>query len=184
MELMDTPESTISQDLVFELLSSPRRRYVLYYLRQEDEPVELTELAEYVAAWENETDPEDITSQQRKRVYVSLYQTHIPKLDEAGIIDYDQDSGMITLTDQATAIDDYLVSNGRDAPWQQYYLGLAILGTAVLALAAFDVSVFAAVSETVVAAAIALAFVVSALAHFLLRRFGSQQVPEELQRLR
>jgi len=36
-----------------------------------------------VAAAEMDTARHDLSSQQRKRVYVVLYQTHVPKLDEA-----------------------------------------------------------------------------------------------------
>jgi len=72
---MGTSESALSQDVVFDILSSSRRRYVLYRLREAEGPVELTELAEQVAAWENDTETDQITEQERKRVYVSLYQT-------------------------------------------------------------------------------------------------------------
>ena len=34
---------------------------------------------------------QQITSQERKRVHVALYQSHIPKLEEYGVIDVDRD---------------------------------------------------------------------------------------------
>lgn len=78
--------SGLSQDQVFEVLKSPRRRYALYYLRREGGIVELSDLTDQVAVWENDTTPSGLTSEQRKRVYISLYQTHLPKLDDAGIV--------------------------------------------------------------------------------------------------
>jgi len=45
---------------------------VIHLLQYRDESMELGPLAERVAAWEYETDPERITSQQRKTVYTAL----------------------------------------------------------------------------------------------------------------
>lgn len=177
---MGSSESELSQDVVFDILSSPRRRYVLYYLRTTDEPVKLTDLAEQVAAWENDTEPEDITEQERKRVYVSLYQTHIPRLDEAGIIDYDKESGDIALAEDATNIDEYLSSPEETLPWQQIYLALAAASAVFLGLTALDVAFFAAVSETLVAAVIVVAFVITAVAHSIVRLSRGRSVPNEL----
>lgn len=179
---MGTTERSLSQDLVFDILSSPRRRYVLYYLRQVDEPIELTALAEQVAAWENQTDTESLSDQQRKRVYVSLYQTHVPKLDDAGVVRYDQDEGTVELAPDATAIDDYLTQSSTAPSWERIYLALAAVGGLFLALTLFDVSLFAALSEVVVALVVVAAFVVTSLAHTLsfLRTNGA--APPELRR--
>jgi hypothetical protein len=38
----------LSENQVFELLKSPRRRYVLYHLRREERPVELSDLTNQV----------------------------------------------------------------------------------------------------------------------------------------
>jgi hypothetical protein len=177
---MGSSESELSQDVVFDILSSPRRRYVLYYLRTTDESVKLTDLAEQVAAWENETDPDKITEQERKRVYVSLYQTHIPRLDDAGIIDYDKESGDIALAEDATNIDDYLSSPEETIPWQQIYLVLAGVSALLLGLTVLDIAVFEAVSETLIAAVIVVAFVVTAVAHSIVRLSRRRSVPSEL----
>lgn len=177
---MAPTDQTLSQDTVFELLSSPRRRYVLYLLREAGEPVELTTLAEQVAAWENETDIDDITEQERKRVYVSLYQTHIPRLDDAGIVEYDKETGMVALAAEATGIDAYLDSSNDDVPWEWIYLSLAAAGALVLALTVLEVSLFAGVSESVVTALIVVVFVVTAGLHTMYRLRDTQSIPSEL----
>lgn len=179
---MESTEKSLSQDVVFELLSSPRRRYILYYLRQSDEPVELTFLAEQVAAWENETSVEEITEQERKRVYVSLYQTHVPRLDEAGVVEYDKDSGMVGLASQAREIDGYLDSNEETVPWQWGYLVLALVSAAVLGLTIAEIAVFAAFSNAAVTAVILVAFILLALAHTVSHLVQRRSVPEELNR--
>lgn len=176
---MSTSDTELTQDDVFEILSSPRRRYLLYHLRQRQEPVELTTLAEHVAAWENGVDTEDLTTQERKRVYVSLYQTHVPKLDDAGIVEYDSESGMVALTQRAQRIDSYL---GEDdaIQWQLIYVGLAVVGSVLLFLTLADVSVFGALAESVVAAVIVGLFGLLALAHVVYQRRSRQSVPPEL----
>ena len=125
-------ESQLSQDTVFDILSNSRRRYVLYYLRQESEPIQLVDLAEHVAAWENETDVESLREQERKRVYVSLYQTHIPKLADTGLVKYDKEAGTVALTERRSTIDKHLSETEDDIPWQLIYLSEAIIGTLVL----------------------------------------------------
>lgn len=177
---MEATDTSLSQDVVFELLSSPRRRYILYYLRQSSEPVELTTLAEQVAAWENETDVENITEQERKRVYVSLYQTHVPRLDEAGVIEYDKDSGMVSLASQAREIDNYLDSTEDSISWQWGYLVLALASAAILGLTIAQVGFFGALPEAAVAAGILAAFTITAVAHTVYHLLQRRSVPEEL----
>ncbi|MGM0718349.1 MAG: DUF7344 domain-containing protein [Halobacteriota archaeon] len=87
-------------DDIFDLLRNQRRRGVLRYLRDEtDGTATLDELAEHIAAKENDIEISQLTSSQRKRVYIGLYQCHLPKMDELGIIAYDQNRGTIELRD-------------------------------------------------------------------------------------
>lgn len=50
-----------------------------------------------MASIEGGIEIDDITPEQRKGVYVSLYQTHLPPLPSAGIAEYDQKTGEVTL---------------------------------------------------------------------------------------
>lgn len=172
---------SISQDVMFDILSNARRRYVLHYLRQTDGPVDLGELSQELAAWENETSVEELTKQQRKRVYVSLYQTHIQKLADAGVVEYDQDSGMVALANGAAEIGQYLsvVDDEERARWQEAYIALAALCGIVYALVAFDVMMFGLVSELQIGSAIVLAFVALAAAHYVLTRREQSEIPTE-----
>lgn len=84
-------------DVAFGILQNERRRRVLRYLR--DHPTTTQgDLAEHVAAIENGVPPGSLTSTQRKRVYVSLYQSHLPKLDDVDAIDYDPNRGTVART--------------------------------------------------------------------------------------
>ncbi len=48
--MSQTSERPLSQDVVFDLLSSSRRRFVLQYLSQQEGPVPFSELANELAA--------------------------------------------------------------------------------------------------------------------------------------
>jgi len=58
----DETDERLSKDVIFELLKNRRRREVLAYLLDADETVTLGELAEQIAAWENDTDINALSS--------------------------------------------------------------------------------------------------------------------------
>ena len=127
--------SSASLDVIFEILKNSRRREVLHFLRERDEQVSLGELAEHVAAIENDTTTDALTSSERKRVYVGLYQCHLPKMDDIGVVDFNQDRGHITLTEKADDFEKYLdrSEEEQDRQWYQYYAAVSVLGGIVLA---------------------------------------------------
>lgn len=171
----------LSPDLVFEILSNTRRRMMLYYLREHGGSATVKELAEQIAALENEVEVEDLGRQQRKRVYVSLYQTHVPKLEETGIIEYDDTEGEVRLTDRAGEFDSYLTSNSEsEYPWQLHYLALAALGGWVFGLSLAGVPAFAAIPTLGIAVVLMLAFAVSAGVQYWQYRQNQQAIPPEL----
>lgn len=171
----------MSPDLVFEILSNTRRRMVLFYLRQYGGAVTVQKLAGEIAALENEVDVDDLSRQQRKRVYVSLYQTHIPKLEETGIVEYDDDSGEVRLTNRAGEIDTYLTpTNESNYPWQLHYLVLAAIGGLVFALSFAGISGFAAIPTVVLGVGLVAAFAVSAVVQWWQQRRRNQALPAEL----
>lgn len=72
--------------------SNERRRAVITILNSADvDSLSLSELVDHVAEHEQNTPLENISSQERNRVYVSLYQTHLPKLDENDIVRYNKE---------------------------------------------------------------------------------------------
>ncbi|GGN88118.1 hypothetical protein EGH26_03805 [Halomicroarcula pellucida] len=91
-------------------------------------------LAEQVAAWENDTTPDALREQQRKRVYVSLHQSHLPKMDDLDIVEFDREAATVSL---GSAGDDVLryvdgKSDGTRA-WYRYYAAIALTGATLLA---------------------------------------------------
>lgn len=92
-----TPE-TLAKDDLFHLLQNERRRRAVRYLLDQEGSVDMGDVAEHIAALENDITVAELSSAQRKRVYVGLYQCHLPKLDEAGVIDYDKNRGTVART--------------------------------------------------------------------------------------
>lgn len=178
----ESESEVLTSDDVFEILSNHRRRMVLYHLQEAGTPIAVNELAEQVAAMENEVIVEELTSQQRKRVYVSLYQTHLPKMAQMGLIDYDQEEGMVALTNRSADINRYLGdSQDTQRPWR---LPALALGTLVVAL-----GVIAIVDATITEAAIVLTIGVTILLatvglHRQLNKDEDSRPPEELRQYR
>lgn len=84
----------LSRDALFELLASERRRAVLRRLDDGEEPVPVPELVAAVVAREASV---EFTPDQHERVAVSLEHVHLPKLHDAGVVEYDDDAGTVRL---------------------------------------------------------------------------------------
>lgn len=125
-------DGDLQKDRLFTLLRNPRRRYVLQYLSRSEGEVDFRELVDAVAAWEADTDPENITDMQRKRAYISLYHTHLPLLDSSGLVDFDRENDVVTLPEQQPDTSPYLEDGVETAetgrPWELYYLAVAVGG--------------------------------------------------------
>jgi len=177
---MASGDTELTQDVVFDILSRGRRRYLLYTLKKRG-PMELTELAEYVAAWENDIDVEDLEKQQRKRVYVSLYQTHVPKLEEAGLVEYDEETSVVSLSSQAGELDRFLGGEDRSYPWQYVYGAIAATGLVLVVLSSIGVPFFDALSPTSIAVAVTVVVAVAVVVHVVLWVRRSNEDLSELQ---
>lgn len=132
-EMRATEEPPLSLDDVFEILSNERRRRALWYLAEQEGPVPVRELSEHVAAVENDKPVAQLTSQERKRVYVGLYQSHLPKMDDLGFVEYDKPEGIIELGPHAVHVAPYLQQTDEAASrWPGYYLGVVGAGWLLL----------------------------------------------------
>lgn len=131
-------DEAVPQGVVFDILRNERRRRVLKYLEERDGRATLGEMAERLAAVENDKPEAQITSQERKRLYVGLYQCHLPRMDEAGAIKFDGDRGTIETTEHTPSFLDHLPSdatgNERHSRWVIYYFTISAVGAALLLL--------------------------------------------------
>jgi hypothetical protein len=173
-----------SRDDVFEVLTNQRRRYALHCLHQRDERVELGDLAETIGARENDTTIPDLTSTERKRTYTSLQQFHLPKMDEAGLLDCDRRAGVVSCSEPASDLDVYLdVVPASEIPWSLHYLGLSVLNVVLVVGLWFDAYPLAVLPDLVWIACAVTAFVASAAVHTYRNRrmrLGAEDTPPDL----
>ncbi|WP_436930362.1 DUF7344 domain-containing protein [Halosimplex halobium] len=95
-------ESDVSVDDLFELLARPGNRYALAYLHRADGPVPFEELVENVV--DGAAVPDGLsTAEFRDRVATRLVHSNLPKLDDAGLVEYDREAGLVRPTG-ATAV--------------------------------------------------------------------------------
>ncbi len=171
-------------DLIYDILSDKRRRYTIHYLKQVGRPVEIRELAEQVAAWENDKPIEELDSQERKRVYISLYQGHLSTLDEKGLVDYDADRGVVELDEALKETEIYLeIVPPQTIPWSQFYVGLTVANALFLTLTWYEVGVLAELSSVAVGGVVLASFGISALFQLFSGgriRIGDDGPPPEL----
>lgn len=159
-----TRSRAFSEQEVYDAVKNLRRRYVLYSLNRAQESVELGELAEQIAAWENNIPRDAVSPEQRKSVYSALYQTHLPKLENIGIVSYDRDSKRVSFTDGAEDFELYLATDAQTTiPWHKLYVGLSAFGAILIALGWLGLVPASGFQLAVVVLGV---FAVTAFAHF------------------
>jgi DNA-binding transcriptional ArsR family regulator len=156
----------LSRDDLFSMLRNERRREVIHYLSDHEGTVDLRELSEYIAALENDCEPAAVTYKQRKRVQTALYQMHLPKLAEQGIVAYDRRAGKVELASGAADCLPYLAADAdrQHRRWWRWYLLVAAAAAVPIGLAALDLQPFASVPGLGYAAVACVAFVVISVA--------------------
>lgn len=140
-------DEEVSREEIFDVLSNSRRRWTIHYLKNNgDGSASLRDVVDHVTALENGVTVREIDSTQRKNVYTSLRQTHLPKMDEIGIIEYDPHRGEIELTSAAEEVEMYLEYVPEPGiPWSEYYLGLSAVAVALAVVAYLQVPPFEAI---------------------------------------
>jgi hypothetical protein len=81
-----TPDCDLGPDELTHIISNRRRRAVMRALTDDgaDTPVEANDLADMVA---ERLHGEDYTTRERKGIYVSIYQSHLGKMEDADIVE-------------------------------------------------------------------------------------------------
>lgn len=98
-DVTGVPAETI--DDVLSLVADRRRRYALYHLcdraaaSDREVAVSLRDLARRVAAVERDTDPDRVLEDEFERVYLGLQHNHVPRLEDAGVVEYDEDDRQV-----------------------------------------------------------------------------------------
>lgn len=80
---------TVSHDDLFEAIADSRRRIALSTIASAGTPIELRTLARSVVREESDSADADVPEDTLQDVAISLYHTHLPKLANLGLIEFD-----------------------------------------------------------------------------------------------
>jgi len=154
----------LDEATIHDVLGNDRRRLTIEALREGAGTVELGDLAEAVAARESGSDP--APTSKRQSVYVSLHQTHLPKLDSLGVVEYDTDRRDVRLLDRVEELEVYMeVVPEYGLSWGEFYLSWGVLGLLTVVAVRVDVPVVSAVGVTGVAGVFLLGVVAASAYH-------------------
>jgi hypothetical protein len=133
---------------IHDVLRNDRRRMVIELLGDADGPVTARDLSETIAAREADEDPPP--RNVRQSVYISLQQTHIPKLEELGIVDYDENSKELRPAEHASDVGIYMeVVPKYGLSYSEFCGGLGVLGVLLVVGAETGVPVLSDVGAAV-----------------------------------
>ena len=103
------------------ILGNERRTLLVRYLQSCDGKADLRDIVDFIAKEEGKVD-----RRHRKSVYVSLVQTHIPKMERAGMIRFDHH--VVTLLKIPENVDVYMeVVEKHDISWSAFYAGISVI---------------------------------------------------------
>lgn len=139
------PQVTLQETEVYNVLSNARRRDLLGILWASTDAISLRDLSERLATVETGESP--APRSHRESVYNALHQTHLPKLDALGLVDYDPDRKVVRALPEARQLGRYMdVTTRVGVTWGEYYRGLGIVGLFATTASLAGVPVFADVS--------------------------------------
>ena len=87
----------VDTDALFDVLSDSRRRFVLACLQEYATPMALGDVADELAVWEHDAPITDVPADAVRSIYASLYHRHVPKMVDAGIVEYSQERDALTV---------------------------------------------------------------------------------------
>lgn len=179
------PGAESSFDGIFHILSNKRRRYTLHYLMQtQDGTASKREISRRIAAWENGIPLKEVTPDMRKRVYIALHQSHLPKMEESGLLESEAEGSDVSLAEDKGDLQVYVdIVQGEELPWSHFYLGLGFLSCSLVVLSGIGVPPYATVPPIALTAGVAGVFTLVSLVHTLKDRedqLGTDGPPPEL----
>jgi len=164
MAVQSMTEDELDAGQIHDILRNDRRRLAIRCLRESGGSMSVRDLSEEVAT--RETGESPAPRDKRRSVYVSLHQTHLPKLDDLGIMTYDTATKEVELRGRAAEITTYMEVVPRyGITWAEYYLVLGILGFGTVLAASLGTPLLGAVGAPAVAAGYLLILAGSAAYH-------------------
>lgn len=100
---MGAPAPSLSDDRLYRSLASRDRRRVLFLLADERE-MSVEELTTMLTGWGTTDAGTMATVDDWERVRIQLVHTHLPLLDDAGLLTYDHERGAVRLEPQRSVV--------------------------------------------------------------------------------
>ena len=113
VESSGSPE--ISTDQLYRALASEQRRRLLSYLLDGEERT-VEEIATVLTGWQAAESGSMQTAADREQVHIELFHSHLPLLDEIGVIRYDEDRGAVEIESLDPAVESLLAEGIDSAP--------------------------------------------------------------------
>lgn len=156
---MTDNERLLTQNQLYDTLANERRRACVRYLLENPGEAHVKDLATYVARHVSDESPPSDSFQQS--TYISLVQTHLPKLDDYGVIDYDADAKTVRSGSALEEVSEHLTGGSSDAETDRMVaLGVSLITVLVLIAGALDQPLVAAAVGTALVLQVALALFV------------------------
>ena len=165
------------------LLANERRRAVIERVDASPGTVTVRDLSTAIA--EAETGQSPPPARVRESVYTSLHQTHLPKLDAVGVVEYDRERSLVHVRPAVRQVDRHMdVLNGLGITWGEYYRGLGVFGLVLVVGALTGLPIVSLVDPLLVASGTLAAFAVSGAAQLWNDRWRVRRTVEGMIRRR
>jgi hypothetical protein len=103
------------------ILGNERRKLLVEFLNDSDGKSELRNIVDFIAEKEG-----NISNTHKKSVYVSLVQTHIPKMRRAGVVDFE--GGVVELIGVPDDVTVYMeMVKKNDISWSTFYAVVSVI---------------------------------------------------------
>ncbi|WP_049969904.1 DUF7344 domain-containing protein [Haladaptatus cibarius] len=99
----------LSVEHIFDVLTAPERRAVLYVLCKRENTMSVDDLSSYVAS-----DEIDFIQDSSEQIATSLHHLHLPKLEQFSLVEYDRDSNTVTANGLPRRLKRYLQITAAD----------------------------------------------------------------------
>ena len=164
MPVQKSRRKSLEESEIFHILGNDRRRAIVQILENNDGSIGVSEVASEIAEQESDSNP--VPNNLYKSVYVSLQQTHLPHLEEEGVIEYDSDAKRIRSGPQFDDVRTYVDEEYAETIlW--FHLGLSMVGLAFVALEGVGVPGIARIDPLFVAVFVLLDIAVGSLYEIL-----------------
>lgn len=101
-------EGPFAFDTVLKLCGEKHRRIVLAVLAEEQRSLTVNDLTGTILTHNHHTPVTEVSEEVLTEIRSSLYDTHIPKLESAGVIDYDSERKLVEPTEQFDRLQPHL----------------------------------------------------------------------------